>query len=266
MSGQDTGVTSISKKTSLKFDSSIAFQVNTDIEQYLTKQFGIGKILHRAVQGDANNPFTVTKKCQYDLKIPTDGTTSYYTGICVTTSDYILVADHRNNRVKLLNQQYKVISHCDVPVSEGEMCQISASEVAVTVSDGVQFISVANIQLVKGTKLQFQHHCTGIAHHEGNLYVTSGTALYQYTKTGALVQKIYEDTTASSTVVGHVLVCGYSSRTIIQVDREGKTKLATLWAKKDVVIYPVSVCYNSDTHTVILAELTPPAIYRNNRS
>ncbi|KAH3876241.1 hypothetical protein DPMN_000078 [Dreissena polymorpha] len=79
------------------------------------------------------------------------------------------------------------------------MCQISASEVAVTVSDGVQFISVANIQLVKGTKLQFQHHCTGIAHHEGNLYVTSGTALYQYTKTGALVQKIYEDTTASST-------------------------------------------------------------------
>ncbi|KAH3898402.1 hypothetical protein DPMN_022632 [Dreissena polymorpha] len=61
------------KKTSLKFDNSIASKANTDIEQYLNKQFGIGKILHRAVQGNANHPFTVTKKCEYDLKIPTDG-------------------------------------------------------------------------------------------------------------------------------------------------------------------------------------------------
>ncbi|KAH3898400.1 hypothetical protein DPMN_022630 [Dreissena polymorpha] len=56
--------------------------------------------------------------------------------------------------------------------------------------------------------------------------------------------------------LGHVLVCGYTSCTIIQMDREVRKKLATLGAIKDRVMNPVSVCYNSDTHTVIVGQFS----------
>ncbi|KAH3707188.1 hypothetical protein DPMN_066585 [Dreissena polymorpha] len=45
-----------------------------------------------------------------------------------------------------------------------------------------------------------------------------------------------------------VLVCGYTSYTVIPMDHEDRKKLATL----DGVVYPWSVCYNkyNDPNTV----------------
>ncbi|KAH3799960.1 hypothetical protein DPMN_153584 [Dreissena polymorpha] len=51
---------------------------------------------------------------------------------------------------------------------------------------------------------------------------------------------------------GQVLVCGYSSNTVIQVDCEGRKKLATLVPSKDGVLNPVSVCYNTKTDQIIV--------------
>ncbi|KAH3806106.1 uncharacterized protein LOC127834645 [Dreissena polymorpha] len=298
------------KENTVKVDSSISFQANREILHFLSKQLSLGKFIQRteslAVRQGPNHVLALKQKSEYDVRLPSDSTKpSYITGICVISNDNILVADFNNKRVKLLDQKYNVISHCDVPVSEGDMCQISACEVVVTVHDWVQFISVNNVQLVKGRKLQFQHDCFGIAHHEGNLYVTSGTALYQYTLTGTLVKKIYEDTTSEFTVwrcaviptgdriyltnysdhklltlspdgtlistftdpdlqypwgvhvtrAGQVLVCGYTSNTVIQVDGEGKRKLATLATWTDGLSKPVSVCYYSNTNEVIVGRL-----------
>ncbi|KAH3821725.1 hypothetical protein DPMN_123492 [Dreissena polymorpha] len=55
------------------------------------------------------------------------------------------------------------------------------------------------------------------------------------------------------TTVGQVLVCGWGSDTILQVDSEGKSKLATLatW-RWDGVWYPRSVCYSSTTSSIIV--------------
>ncbi|KAH3749833.1 hypothetical protein DPMN_184348 [Dreissena polymorpha] len=49
-----------------------------------------------------------------------------------------------------------------------------------------------------------------------------------------------------------VMVCGYISNTIIQVDSEGKKKLAILASMKDGVHTPVSVFYSSSTNSIIL--------------
>ena len=126
------------------------------------------------MQQNPNHVLAVKQKNEYDVRLPSDRSTlSYITGICIISDDKILVADCNFKRVKLLDKRYKVISNCDVPVTEGDMCQISADEVAVTVDDGVQFISVNNTKLVKGRQIQFQHLCAGIAHHEGNIYVAS---------------------------------------------------------------------------------------------
>jgi len=54
------------------------------------------------------------------------------------------------------------------------------------------------------------------------------------------------------TPAGQVLVCGYQSSTIIQVDSEGRRKLATLTTNKDGVVDPRSVCYNTHTASIIV--------------
>ncbi|XP_052221176.1 uncharacterized protein LOC127837811 [Dreissena polymorpha] len=46
------------------------------------------------------------------------------------------------------------------------------------------------------------HVCYGIAHVDAEVFVTSGTALYEYTMDGRLVKKLYEDSTERYRVVG----------------------------------------------------------------
>ncbi|KAH3735059.1 hypothetical protein DPMN_041520 [Dreissena polymorpha] len=54
------------------------------------------------------------------------------------------------------------------------------------------------------------------------------------------------------TPAGQVFVCGCRSNTVIQVDLEGRKKLATLVSSKDGVLKSVSVCYNTKTDGIIV--------------
>ncbi|KAH3840079.1 hypothetical protein DPMN_113521 [Dreissena polymorpha] len=180
------------KENHVKVQSLMIFQANTDIEQYLSKQTSLGKIVMLKMNPDQT--LTVKRTSEYILKIPSDTSQSYQiSGICSTPSGQVIVADFHNKKVKLLDQHYNVSSHCNVSGSPRNLCNITSSEVAVIFNNDVQFISVTNGQLVNGRKLSLQHAAIGIAHHQGTLYVTSGTALYQYTLTGLHVKKLYED-------------------------------------------------------------------------
>ncbi|KAH3873115.1 hypothetical protein DPMN_036341 [Dreissena polymorpha] len=86
-----------------------------------------------------------------------------------------------------------------MPDSPYDMCLITPCQVAVTVGSCIQFVSVKSGQLVKDRRLQLPHICIGVAHHQGGLYVTSRTALYKYTLTSTLMNKMYEDTSAGHT-------------------------------------------------------------------
>ncbi|KAH3749226.1 hypothetical protein DPMN_183719 [Dreissena polymorpha] len=273
----------------------ITFQPNSEIVQYLSKLSGLGRIEHGT-------------KSENHVKISSDSKKCTITGILVLPDRQVLVVDNENNNVKLLDQQYQVVSHCSVTKWPIDICQITSSEVAVTVDDsvnthGVQFITVNNRQLVQGRKLQLQHKCGGIAFHQGDLYITSFTALYKYTLNGKRVSKMYEDTSDGYTVykcavsstgdklyitnyrqhkvltlardgsvlatftdpalegprgvhvtpAGQVLVCGGISPDpfILQVDSEGKRKLATL-GMENCMQTLVSVCYNRHTASIIV--------------
>ncbi|KAH3785131.1 hypothetical protein DPMN_163216 [Dreissena polymorpha] len=51
--------------------------------------------------------------------------------------------------------------------------------------DMIVLIKESNGQLIwDRVKTLLDHKCWGIAHRHGNLYITSGTALYQYTMDG----------------------------------------------------------------------------------
>ncbi|KAH3701691.1 hypothetical protein DPMN_076683 [Dreissena polymorpha] len=54
------------------------------------------------------------------------------------------------------------------------------------------------------------------------------------------------------TPAGQVLVCGGESGTILQVDSNGKRKLATIATREDGLVEPLSVCYNSITASIIV--------------
>ncbi|XP_052235818.1 uncharacterized protein LOC127847745 isoform X3 [Dreissena polymorpha] len=61
------------------------------------------------------------------------------------------------------------------------------------------------------------------------------------------------------TALGQVLVCGGSSNTVLQLDGEGKKKLATLATGSEVLDQPMSVCYNRNTASIIVAQ--PPVLH-----
>ncbi|XP_052258276.1 uncharacterized protein LOC127862997 isoform X1 [Dreissena polymorpha] len=149
----------------------------------------------------SNKVFTVNGKSVHNVKMPSDSCTCHITEVCALPNGQVLVADYYNKRVKLLNQQYQVVSH--LYVEDGliqDMCLITPTEFAVAVNDEVQFITISQSQLAKGRKLKLQHSCEGIAHNQGDLYICSGTALYKFTLSGELVCRLYEDSSADLTV------------------------------------------------------------------
>ncbi|KAH3693441.1 hypothetical protein DPMN_080873 [Dreissena polymorpha] len=147
--------------------------------------------------GKSSKVFNVQSITKHNVRIPSDKGVCYIGGICVLPDGQVLVVDLNNQNVKLLNQQYQVVSHWDVNAWPVDICLITPSEVAVAVNDHeskiheVQFITVNQGKLVPGRKFQLQHDCTGIDHHQGVLFVISSEELYKYTLNGKQVCSLY---------------------------------------------------------------------------
>ncbi|XP_052215286.1 uncharacterized protein LOC127833837 [Dreissena polymorpha] len=146
--------------------------------------------------GKSGKAFNVQSNAKHNVRIPSDSYKCHITGMCAVPDGQVVVADMDNKRVKLLSQQYKVVSHWDVNAEPQDICQITPSEVAVTVNASniheVQFITVNQGKLVPGRKFQLQHECRGIAHQNGDLFVASFKELYKYTLNGKLICRLYE--------------------------------------------------------------------------
>ncbi|XP_052779559.1 uncharacterized protein LOC128216897 [Mya arenaria] len=240
---------------------------------------------------------------KYNVKISSDKGKCDIRGICELPGGEIIITDYNNMTVKLLDQEYRVVNHCDVPKYPFDMCHIGGNEVAVCVNNNdnrceLHVINITKGKLVTTRKLSLFHRCFSAAHHGNNLYISSNTALYVYTMTGKLIEKLYEDksvmriaisndgktiyTTNLSknqlitldnlgnklatftdpdllgswgvhvTTAGHVFVCCYNSNTVLQVDKDGKTKLATLARRQDGVYTPQAVFFSSRTSSMVV--------------
>ncbi|KAH3719273.1 hypothetical protein DPMN_062105 [Dreissena polymorpha] len=142
--------------------------------------------------------FNVSGKSKHCVQMPIDSHVCSITAICVLPEGQVLVADFSNKKVKQLDKQYQVVSHLGVTGYPNDICQITHSAVAVTVEDlsnppEVQFITVNRNRLVPAMKFPLQHKCICISHHQGALYISSGTALYKYSMRGDLTYKLYEN-------------------------------------------------------------------------
>ncbi|XP_052778622.1 uncharacterized protein LOC128216071 [Mya arenaria] len=179
--------------------------------------------------------YQVLSSKQYNVKMNKDEETCTITGICGLPSGHIVISDGRwNGSIKLLNSQFEVIDHCDLS-APNDVCSIAANEVAVAVcnstkKDEVQIIKVAQGRFQKKRKFTTAYSCFSIAHHQDKLYVSSKTALYQYTMDGEIVKKIHEDNSGKLTVLrcavspdGEIIyVSNFDENKLISLDRCGR--------------------------------------------
>ncbi|KAH3709019.1 hypothetical protein DPMN_068479 [Dreissena polymorpha] len=180
-----------------------------------------------------NYVFTACGKSEHNVRIPSDSHTCWVRAICVLPNGQVLVADYYNKKVKLLNQQNQVMSHCVMSAGPKAICQITPNEVAVAVDDNttheVQFIKVDQSQFVRGRKFQLQHRCYGIAHYHGDLFIVSGQALFKYSLSGKQVCRLYEDlsglmtvyTCAVSPTLDKLYITNLSSDKLLTLARDG---------------------------------------------
>ncbi|XP_052224221.1 uncharacterized protein LOC127839871 [Dreissena polymorpha] len=184
--------------------------------------------------GKAGNVFTVKGKSAHTVKISNDSHLCTITACCALQDGRVLVLDESNKKVKLVDQQYQVVSQCDVTAYPLDMCLTTSNEVAVAVDNiidthEIQFIEVNQHQLQTGRKLQFQHKCICVAHNQGDLFICSYTALYKYSLGGKLVSRLFVDPSgcAVSPIGDKLYIVDHFKHKLLTLASDG-TVLATL--------------------------------------
>ncbi|XP_052786919.1 uncharacterized protein LOC128222112 [Mya arenaria] len=266
----------------------------------------VDSIISMPIQTDCDHVYKTQGSSRYSVRIKKDVQICHIVGICELPSGEVVVADSGNSRVKLLNNQYKVIDHCDLPSYPEHMCLTESHEILVAIDcvtlHEIHFFSVNRGKLQTVRKFSTNHQCLSIANNQGQLYVGNKKILYQYTMNGDFVKEIYismsfgcsvckcavsldgekvyvtsydknelitldKDGQMLSTLEdpelqgpwglcvspsGHVFVCGSTSHTVLQVDREGRKKLTTVTRRADGLCLPLSVCFSEQTSSLIV--------------
>lgn len=230
------------QKMVTKGDIKLAFNPDYAIEAALSNFKELGKTVSNVnllqdksteQNGHGMNPvIRINLKTWYSVYTEKDSSTCSISGICETANSELIIADRRNRNVKLLDKAYRVMAHCDLGASPIAMCSVAPNMVAVAV-DGystiqeiqrkslryqIRFIKVTHGRLLLDKTWDLQHKCTGIAHHHGNLYITSGTALYLYTVDGKLIGKLHEHFAKDLVGKHHLCTCFYITATMFTGD------------------------------------------------
>ncbi|XP_052778736.1 uncharacterized protein LOC128216297 [Mya arenaria] len=297
----------------VKYD--LTFRKHNGIEDKLSSMETFGELNESNVFGKQplislfprDHVFGTKGYKEYNVKMSSDKEKCDIEGICELPGGEFVITDSTNMKVKLLDQEFRFVDHCDVPEYPFYVCHIGGNEVAVCVDNfnkrhELHFIDISKAKLVTTRKSSFIHGCYSAAHHGNNLYISSRTALYVYTMTGKQVKKLYEDMSGDYTVkrvaisndgktiyitnfennqlitldnlgnklatftdpdsrgpcgvyattAGQVFVCCYNSNTVLQVDKDGKTKLATLARQQDGVCYPKALFFSSRTSSLVV--------------
>ncbi|XP_052780006.1 uncharacterized protein LOC128217134 [Mya arenaria] len=294
----------------------VTFQANNLIEELLfaVKTFGTNEeqtVMTKQREdplSDSNHVFSVAEYKEYNVKMSDDKGECDILGVCELPSGEFVIVDYDKCKVKLLDKEYRVLDHCDVPGEPWDVCHIHGNEVAVCVVSGTKdkrglhFINAMKGKFVNTRKLSFTHECIAAAHHGGQLYISSWNALYVYTMSGQKVKMLYKDMSGGLTVekcaisndgktiyitnydahqlitldnngnklalltdpdmkhptgvhvtpAGHVFVCCCGSDTVLQVEKDGKKKLATLARKEDGLHAPGDLFISSRSSSLIV--------------
>jgi len=189
-----------------------------------------------------------------------------------------LLSDTVNSKLKLLNSSYQVMSTSDVPDWPQDVCSTGQREAAVTVNDNkdrdeilLVRVKAGKIEQMKTIKLH--HSSAGLAHHGGQLYVTTGTALHVYDMAGGQGRQLYSDKNGENTVHrcavspdgSRIYITNFYKHRLITLNKDGTT-LSTLTHPE--LRHPVTPHVTAQGHvfvTCYLQDTVVQVIEKNNQ-
>jgi len=227
-----------------KDDYKMSFQPFTGITEYVSSLEMLGEVICEGGEKPLLDPgcsFEVEKHVLHNVKVADDKSICYITGIYTLGSGEFLLADRYNSKLKLFDSSFKVISTCDVPQYLNRVCLTGEREVAAAINNNnedrheIHFFRVRAGRLLMSRTIKLQYGCIGIAHHSGDLYITTGTALHVYNISGAKSRQLYSVQSGGYTVCGcavspdgsRVFITNQTHNKLITLNKDG-TKLSTL--------------------------------------
>jgi len=212
----------------------LSFQPNKVITEILSSLEMFGEVTcdgGEKPQPRFDHVFEVEKHAVYNVKVAEDTRICNVVGMCGLATGECLLTDNDNMKIKLLNNNCKVISACDVPEYPQDVCLIGEREAAVSVNNSIEnrheihFFRVRSGTLLKTKTIALQHGCMMLAHYSGDLYITAKTALHVYNISSGHGRQLYSDKTGEVTVYG-CAVSPDGSR--IYITNRSQDKLITL--------------------------------------
>lgn len=177
-------------------DFQISYTQHKNLKPFLPGLTSFGKI-----QTNQRQEYTVHSSRQISIVTPSDDQNGCFASGCSQLPDGTLIlVDHGNNKLKLLDRAYNITFEANVPspFRPTDICQIDSFEAAVCAGDNVStrkvyFIDASNGQINFKMNFTFNHPCTSIVHHDGKLYVGSTTGIHVYLKTGQHIKQLYNN-------------------------------------------------------------------------
>jgi len=166
----------------------LAFQPYTGILDYLSTLTKLGELSCTGGSGSSlpgpDHTFVKESETQYNAYHGKEETCDIY-DMCVLPNGQTLLADSKNNSLKLLNDKFTMISSHNLEQPPSSMCYVGNSEVAVAINDNenkstIQYTRVTDGPFYYKESRQLDHVCSSMACHDDSLFVLSSDTLYLY--------------------------------------------------------------------------------------
>lgn len=290
------------------------FTPDTKINKFLYDVKTLGKFVIKP-KYPPEYIYTVESKQSFNIRTDEDKEKCAVTGMCLLPGGQVAIVDNNNKKIKLLcASRYSVIAALARPPCPEDICHINGTQLVVTVCSWsnrklirseLQYICAAQGKLVHTKTVKLDHKCGAIAFHNGRLYVSSWTAMYEYCLSGNKQRKLYGDDSSEEIKLGRlvfndrvnrfyvtnfhqdllvilgregnqlskitdsdfarpagvcvtdngaIFLCGQNSRTIVQIDSEGRKKMVVVATQPVKNFDPLSLCYTGKTKTLLVGQ------------
>lgn len=138
----------------------------------------------------------ITGKRDCCVKVQSDQSVCDIVSACALEDGTIILSDrYSNNKLKHLDSStHMVKDSCETPGNPWQVCAINDKQIAVSMQGmkNIHFISLDGKMTITN-QMKTDHNCYGLAHANGNIYVSDDHAIYIYSVSGTKLKQFTLD-------------------------------------------------------------------------
>ncbi|XP_045172373.2 uncharacterized protein LOC123534268 [Mercenaria mercenaria] len=169
------------------------FTENTDLKTVIMTATDLGRLetMNKHQKLPTPKQYKLKSKREIHVRMQNDVKRCHISDTCQLHDGTVILTDYNNQKVKWLDMEYKVKSHCDLNACPTGICCTAHNEVAVkTDKNKVQFISVDNsLSILRDISIEGGAYW-GMAYTAGDLWVSTGSGVNVYNRSGTLLNSI----------------------------------------------------------------------------